>query len=94
MADKTRWESFKADGDQMVERLKQLIHEGNVRRVVVEHDGHTVAEFPLTAGIVGVVVAPVVAAVGVLIAMIKDCTIQIERGDAPSARSKDTVHPA
>ena len=94
MADKTRWESFKADGDQIVEKLKQLIHEGNVRRVVVEHDGHTGAEFPLTAGIVGVVVAPVLAAVGVLIAMMKDCTIQIERVDAPSARPNDTVHAA
>ena len=94
MADKTRWESFKADGDQIIEKLKRLIHEGNVRRVVVEHDGHTVAEFPLTAGIVGLVVAPVVAAVGVLIAMMKDCTIQIERVDAASARLHDSVHAA
>lgn len=83
-----------ADGDQIVEQLKQLIHEGNVRRVVVEHDGHVVAEFPLTAGIVGLVVAPVVAAVGVLIAMLKDCTIQIERIDTPAARRNDGVHAA
>ena len=52
------------------------------------------AEFPLTAGIVGVVVAPVVAAVAVLIAMLKDCTIQIERIDTPAARPNDGVHAA
>ncbi len=84
--EKTSWESFKIDGSQMFERVKQLIHEGNVRRVVVQHGGRTVAEFPLSAGVVGVVLAPVVAAIGALVALLKDCTIQVERaGDAPKA---------
>ena len=75
----TYWESFKAEGEAAIEKIKALIHEGNVRRIVVQHEGRTVAEFPLTAGIVGVVLAPVVAAVGAIIALLKDCTIRIER---------------
>ena len=94
MAGTRRWESFKAEGDQIVENLRRLIHEGNVRRVVVEHDGRTVAEFPLTAGVVGVLLAPVLAAIGVLVAMMKGCTIQVERADAAPARPKETVHAA
>ena len=94
MSDTRRWESFKAEGDQVVDTLKQLIHEGNVRRVIVEHDGRTVAEFPLTAGVVGLVVAPVLAAVGIIVAMMQDCTIQVERVVAARKVKEDTVHAA
>ena len=94
MADTSRWETFKPDDDQIVEKLRRLIHEGNVRRVVVEHDGRTVAEFPLTAGVVGILLAPMLAAIGVLVAMTKDCTIQVERDDAVLARPKETAHAA
>jgi hypothetical protein len=69
-----------------VDKVKALIHEGNVRRVVVQHEGRTVAEFPLTAGIVGAVLAPVVAAVGALVAVLEDCTIQVERENQGGAR--------
>jgi uncharacterized protein DUF4342 len=94
MAD-THWESFRADGDQIVETIRRLIKEGNVRRVVVEHDGRTVAEFPLTAGIVGFLLAPVLAAIGVLVAMMEECTIRVERADAPAGDQHDkTVHAA
>ena len=79
MTEKTCWESFKAESGSVVERVKALIREGNVRRVVIQHEGHTVAEFPLTAGIVGAVLAPVVAAIGAIVALLKDCTIQVER---------------
>jgi hypothetical protein len=75
------WESFKADATTVVEKLKAIVHEGNVRRVVVKHDGRTVAEFPLTAGVVGALIAPVLAAVAAIVAMLKDCTIEIERID-------------
>jgi len=94
MADKTQWESFKAEGNQFVGRLKNTIHEGNVRRVVVQQGGHTVAEFPLTAGLVGVLVAPVLAAVGVLAAMIEDCTIKVERVATTKAPAKDEARVA
>jgi hypothetical protein len=75
------WEELKAEGNSLIEKLKQLIHEGNVRRIVVQHEGRTVAEFPLTAGVVGALLAPVLAAIGAVVALLKDCTIQVERSD-------------
>ena len=82
MSDKTFWESFKVDGESIVDKVKELIHEGNVRRVVVKQNGRSIAEFPLTAGVVGAVIAPILAAIGALVALAKDCTIEVERGDA------------
>jgi uncharacterized protein DUF4342 len=79
---KTIWESIKTESENVVEKLKQLIHEGNVRRVVIQHQGRTVAEFPLTAGVVGAVLAPVLAAIGAIVALLKDCTIQVEREES------------
>lgn len=77
--EKAFWESFKAEGENVLDRVKQVVHEGNVRRVVVKHEGRTVAEFPLTAGVLGAVLAPVLAAIGAVIALMKDCTIEVER---------------
>jgi hypothetical protein len=76
---KSYWESFKADGAALADKLKDVVHEGNVRRVVVEHEGRTIAEFPLTVGVVGAVLAPVVAAIAALVALLKDCSIHVER---------------
>jgi uncharacterized protein DUF4342 len=84
MADRTYWESFKAESEQIVDKIRDLIHEGNVRRVVVQQHGRTIAEFPLTAGVVGAVFAPVVAAIGAIVALAKDCTIRVERSEATS----------
>src|SRR4029079_15265565 len=90
MSEQTFWESFKAESDNFVEKLRTLIHEGNVRRVVVQHGGRTIAEFPLTAGVVGAVLAPVVAAIGAIVALLKDCSIQVERVESSSAeRERD-----
>ena len=94
MADTRRWESFKAEGDQIVERLKKLVHEGNVRRIVVEHEGRTIAEFPLTVGVIGLVLAPVLGAIGMLVAMLGDCTIQVERVVSAAKKPNETVHVA
>lgn len=93
MTEKTVWETFKAEGGTLVEELKRLIHEGNVRRVVVQHQGRTVAEFPLTAGVLGAVLAPVAAAIGTLVALLKDCSIQVERvqGDSKSPEPPQTA---
>jgi hypothetical protein len=74
-------ERFKVSGDQMMERLKKLLHEGNVRRIVVKQGDHTIAEFPLTAGVIAAVFAPVLAAIGALAAVLTDCTIEVERTD-------------
>jgi hypothetical protein len=86
VTENTRWESFKAGTETVADKIKSLIHEGNVRRVVIQHDGRTVAEFPLSAGVVGAVLAPVLAAIGALVALLKDCTIQVERDNADTAR--------
>ena len=89
MTEKTYWESFKAEGEEIVEKIRDLIHEGNVRRVIVQHQGRTVAEFPLTVGVVGAVLAPVVAAIGAIVALAKDCTIQVERSEAASKQDEE-----
>jgi hypothetical protein len=78
-------ESFKAESENVIRKLKDLIREGNVRRVIVEHEGRTVAEFPLTAGVVGAVLAPPLAAIGALVALLQDCTISVERAEKPTA---------
>ncbi len=69
----TGWETIRLKGDQVVGTIKELIHEGNVRRVVVKQGDATVAEFPLTVGVVGVVGAPILAALGALTALLTEC---------------------
>lgn len=86
MADKTFWETTKVQGDKVVGTVKTLIHEGNVRRIVIKQGDRTVAEFPLTAGVVGAVFAPVLAAIGALAALVNECAIAVER-DAPSTEA-------
>ena len=84
MADQTWKESFKVKGEQLVDAVKQLLHEGNVRRVVIKQGDRTVVEFPLTVGVIGTVFAPVLAAVGALAAVLTECTIEVERtGEKP-----------
>ena len=73
-----------------MDKVKALLHEGNVRRVVIEHGGRTLAEFPLTVGVVGAVLLPELAAIGALVAVLKDCTIHVERVD-PQSGGKDKV---
>jgi hypothetical protein len=85
---KTTCESFKAEGEQTLRKIKALIREGNVRRIVIEHEGRNVAEFPLTAGVVGVVLAPVVAAIGALVALLQDCTIHVEQDTSEAATKR------
>ena len=75
----TCWESIKAEGTGVLEKLKELVHQGNIRRVRVRQGERTIAEFPLTAGVVGAVLAPMLAAIGALVALAKDCTIEIQR---------------
>jgi hypothetical protein len=79
MSASTFKESFKVAADQLVDAVRKLLHEGNVRRIVIKQEGRSVAEFPLAVGVVGAVVAPVLAAVGALAAVLTDCTIEVER---------------
>ena len=79
MAGQTCWESIKVEGGEVFDRLKHLVHEGNVRRVRVRQRGRLIAEFPLTAGVVGAVFAPTLAAIGAIVALAADCSLEIER---------------
>jgi hypothetical protein len=75
-------EEFEVSGDALIAKVKELIHEGNVRRIMLKNEeGEIIAEFPLTAGVVGVVLLPVWAAVGAIAALAANLTIVVERRD-------------
>jgi len=78
-------ERFTVAGSQVVEKVKQLIREGNVRRVRLSHEGKTIIEIPLTVGApvvaAGILVAPLLAALGAFAALVTECTIEVEKID-------------
>ncbi len=75
-------EEFKVSGEQLLAKVKQLINEGNIRRIIIkDKTGKTLVELPLTIGIVGAVLAPILAAVGAIAALVTECTIIVERTD-------------
>ena len=79
----TNSEKFTVSGSQLVEKVKQLIHEGNIRRVRVLHEGRTVLEIPLSIGApaaaIGIIAAPVLAALGAFAALVTECTVEVEK---------------
>jgi len=76
----TRKEEFKVKGDDLIRKIKEIVAEGNVRRIIIkDKDGKTMVELPLTVGVVGVVLAPVLAALGAIAALVTECTIAVER---------------
>lgn len=76
---KVRREEFHVSGSELVEQVKDLIHQGNIRRIAIKQDGQTVMELPLTVALVGTVVLPVLAAVGAFAALVTNCSIVVER---------------
>ena len=77
---KTFKESFNLNGEQLLKKIKDLIAEGNVRKITIQDKtGKEVISFPLTIGVVGAVLAPVLAAVGAIAALIGECSISVER---------------
>ena len=84
MAERTFWQTIELTGDQLVKTVKELIEAGNVRRIRVRQKGQTLAEFPLTIGLVGAVFAPMLAAVGALAALLAECSIDVERVERPA----------
>lgn len=76
----TTKESFTIKGEQLLKKIKELIREGNIRKISIhDKDGKELMMFPLTIGVVGTVIAPVLAAIGALAALIGECTIMVER---------------
>jgi hypothetical protein len=75
-------ESFKVNGENLVNKVKEIINEGNVRRIIIsDKHGKEIAHFPLTVGVVGALVLPVFAAIGAIAALVTECTITVEKED-------------
>jgi len=75
----TWWETIKVESGQLLDKVKELIAEGNVRRIVIKQGDRSIAEFPLAVGVVGAVFAPILAAIGAIAALVSDCKIEVER---------------
>jgi len=92
-------EEFRVKGEELVEKVRQLIHEGNVRRLIIkDNEGKTYLEIPVTFGVIGALLAPMLAAIGAVAAMVADLKIEVIRteendkdsdlkGEGPPARS-------
>ncbi|HEX2153016.1 MAG TPA: DUF4342 domain-containing protein [Acidimicrobiia bacterium] len=78
--EKATVEDLKVEGEHLLSKVRELIHEGNVRRIIIKNDeGRTLMEIPLTLGVAGVVILPTLAAVGAIAALVTECTITVER---------------
>lgn len=76
-------EEFSVKGEEILAKVKQLIREGNIRRVIIkEKNGRVLAEFPLTVGVVGAALAPVLVAIGAVVALITEATIVVEKAES------------
>lgn len=81
MSDK-KTEEFTVNGEELLAKVKSLIKEGNIRRIIIKDvDGKILVELPVTIGVVGALFAPVLAAVGAIAALVTKCTIVVERRD-------------
>jgi len=78
-------EVYQVSGASLGDRVRELIHQGNVRHIRIKHEGHPVVEFPVTVGVIGTLLAPQVAAAGALGALLVHCTIEVERHPTPPA---------
>lgn len=86
-------EKYTVSGSQVVDKVKQLIHEGNIRRVRLIHNDRTLIEIPLSVGApvaaVGILAAPVLAAVGAVAALVTECTIEVEKVEETEKKDSD-----
>jgi hypothetical protein len=85
--EKSNHESFKVSGDEILSKVKEIIKEGNARKIIIKNDkDEIIMEFPLTIGAIGVVLAPIFAAVGTIAALASNCTIVVEKRDPESEK--------
>ena len=85
--EKSNHESFKVSGDEILTKVKEIIKEGNARKIIIKNDkDEIIMEFPLTIGAIGVVLAPIFAAVGTIAALASNCTIVVEKRDSESEK--------
>ncbi len=80
MLKKPKTETFNIKGDELLKKFKELVREGNIRKIIIKNkEGKTLVEFPLTVGVVGAVLVPAFAAVGTIAALVTECSITVER---------------
>jgi uncharacterized protein DUF4342 len=87
---KTIYEELQVAGEQLLTRVKEVVREGNVRRLIIKgEDGHTILELPLTVGVVGILAAPQLAAIGALCALVTRCSIQVIRVEGSESKVEE-----
>jgi len=80
--EKFRTEEFKVEGDKLIAKIKELLHEGNIRRIMIkDKEGKIIMEVPMTLGIVGLLLAPQLAAIGAVAALLTEATVVVEKED-------------
>ena len=83
MAEEVRKEEFKVDGNDLLKKVREIIKEGNARRIIIKHEGKTILEVPLTIGVAGVtaltILAPVLVAIGAIAGLVTQCTLIVEK---------------
>ena len=94
MSTNTWWETVGGTGSAVLDQLRKLLNEGNIRRVRVRQKGQVIAEFPLTVGLVGAVFAPLLAAIGAMTALVTGCTIEVEREGSRKTEDPPPPPPA
>ena len=78
--EKSRTEEFRVEGERLIGKIKEVIHEGNIRRIIIkDKEGKTVLEIPMTFGVVGALIAPQLAAIGAIAALLTEATVVIEK---------------
>lgn len=84
MTEKVHTEEFRVDGEKLIAKIRELLHEGNIRRIIIkDKEGKTVMEIPVTIGVVGALLAPQLAAIGAIAALITEATIVVEKSEKP-----------
>ena len=80
--EKTRTEEFRVEGEKLIGKIKEVIHEGSIRRIIIkDKEGKTMLEIPMTFGVVGALIAPQLAAIGAIAALLAEATVVVEKED-------------
>lgn len=87
---RTRWQRIEVKGSELVDKVKRLIHEGTVRRIVIKSDDRTIFELPVAVGALGALMLPTLAALGVVAAMLTEASIIVERRAGTEEEAVDT----
>ncbi len=82
MTENTHTEEFKIDGEKLIAKIKELLHEGNIRKLIIkDKEGKVLMEIPMTFGVVGVLLAPQLAAIGAIAALVTEATLVVEKSE-------------